>query len=78
MVRNAYFTRQDTSPARRSAHHKLRDPDDVSYEALERRNYLERQNRAFIEKLGAAIVNGLETAGGVLGHEHGPRLRRRS
>jgi len=67
-----------TSPARRVARDKFSESDDVSYDVLERRNYLERQNRAFIEKLRAAITSGLETPAGVLGHEHGPRKKRPS
>ena len=51
---------------------------DVTQEIWNLRMELERQNRAFVERLRAAIVAGLETPAGVLGHEHGPRRVRRS
>jgi hypothetical protein len=64
-----------TSPARPVTRDEFSESDAVSNDVLERRNYLERQNRAFIEKLRAAIASGLETPAGVLGHEHGPPRR---
>jgi hypothetical protein len=50
---------------------------DVTLEVSERRMQLKRQNWAFIERLRAAILVGLETPAGVLGHEYGPRRGRR-
>jgi hypothetical protein len=51
---------------------------DVTIEISERRKRLKQQNQAFVERLRAAIVTGLETPSGVLGQEYGPRLRRHS
>jgi hypothetical protein len=51
---------------------------DVTLEISERRQQLRRQNRAFIERLTAAIEAGLETPAGVLGYKYGPRRIRRS
>jgi hypothetical protein len=56
-----------TSHANQADRNRPGHTDDVSYDSLERRNRLERQNRVFIEKLRAAILNGLETPAGVLG-----------
>jgi hypothetical protein len=45
---------------------------------FERREQLKQQNGAFVERLRAALVAGLETPAGVLGHKYGPRRGRRS
>jgi hypothetical protein len=50
------------------AHH-----DDVTLETTERRKRIEREDRAFVAQLRAAILFGLESPAGVLGHQYGPR-----
>jgi hypothetical protein len=62
-----------TSPASHTGRKKAVDKD-----SLERRQRLERANRVFIHRLRVAVLSGLETPAGVLGHEHGPRSPRRS
>ena len=51
------------------------DVDPVALETVERRNRIEREDRAFVAQLRAAILCGFETPAGVLGHQHGPRRR---
>jgi hypothetical protein len=65
-------------PASDTGRSKAIDGDEITLDALERRQRLERANRAFADKLQIAILNGLETPAGVLGHEHGPHSLRRS
>ena len=54
---------------------KLIDADVIALETIERRKRIEREDRAFVAQLRAAILCGLGTPAGVLGHEHGPRPR---
>jgi hypothetical protein len=61
--------------AGRTGGSKLVDADAVALETLERRKRIEREDRAFVAQLRAAIVCGLETPAGVLGQQHGPRRR---
>ena len=51
------------------------DVDVVALETVERRNRIEREDRAFVAQLRAAILCGFETPIGVLWHQHGPRRR---
>jgi hypothetical protein len=55
--------------------HKPLDVDAVALGTLERRKRIEREDRAFVAQLRAAILCGFETPAGVLGHQHGPRRR---
>ena len=55
--------------------YKPPDVDAVALETLERRKRIEREDRAFVVQLRAAILCGFETPAGVLGHQHGPRRR---
>jgi Phasin protein len=49
-----------------------------SVEIIELRKWIEGQDRAFVAQLRAAILRGLETPAGVLGHQrHGPSLQER-
>jgi hypothetical protein len=47
--------------------------DDVTLESTERRKRVEREDRAFVTQLRTAILFGLETPAGVLGHQYAPR-----
>jgi hypothetical protein len=49
------------------------DEDPIPLETVEHRKRIEREDRAFVAHLRAAILAGSETAKGVLGHQHGPR-----
>jgi hypothetical protein len=49
--------------------------DPITLESAERRKRIERQDWAFVMRLRTAILNGLESPAGVLGHQHGPRRR---
>src|SRR5438874_1354797 len=51
---------------------------EVTADLLEQRKQFERQNWAFVTRLRQAVLAGLETPAGVLGHKHGPRKSRRS
>jgi hypothetical protein len=51
-----------------TGHSKAIEPDPVAAETLERRKWIKRQDRAFVVQLRAAILSGLETPAGVLGH----------
>jgi hypothetical protein len=51
----------------------LYDEDPIPVETVEHRKRIEREDRAFVAQLRAAILAGTETAKGVLGHQHGPR-----
>ena len=55
--------------------YKPPDVDAVALETLERRKRIEREDRAFVVQLRAAILCGFETPAGVLGRQHGPRRR---
>ena len=46
------------------------DVDAVALETLERRKRIEREDRALVAQLRAAILCGFETPAGVLGHQH--------
>jgi hypothetical protein len=59
--------------ASHTGHSKLIEADPITVETAERRKWIERQDRAFVRQLRAAILRGLETPAGVLGHQHGPR-----
>jgi hypothetical protein len=61
--------------ASHTGHSKLIDADAIALETIERRNRIEREDRAFVAQLRAAILCGLETPAGVLGRQHGPRRR---
>jgi hypothetical protein len=54
---------------------KLIDQDPIRSEVLDARRKIERQDWAFVDQLRAALLSGLETPAGVLGHEHEPRSR---
>jgi hypothetical protein len=57
---------------------KAIDADPISVEIIELRKWIEGQDRAFVSQLRAAILRGLETPAGVLGHQrHGPSLQQR-
>ena len=45
---------------------KLSDPDAMTLETIERRKRIEREDRAFVAQLRAAILGGFETHTGVL------------
>ena len=51
------------------------DVDVVALETVKRRKRIEREDRAFVAQLRAAILCGFETPIGVLWHQHGPRRR---
>jgi len=55
--------------------YKPPDVDAVALETLERRKRIEREDRALVAQLRAAILCGFETPAGVLGRQHGPRPR---
>ena len=59
--------------ASHTGHSRLINADPITVETAERRKWIERQDRAFVRQLRAAILRGLETPAGVLGHQHGPR-----
>jgi hypothetical protein len=61
--------------ASHTGHSKLIDADPIALETTERRKWIERQDRAFVRQLRAAILSGLKTPAGVLGQEYGPRSR---
>jgi hypothetical protein len=64
--------------ASQTGHSKLIDADPIALESIERRKWIEHQDRAFVRQLRAAILSGLETPAGVLGHQrHGPSLQQR-
>jgi hypothetical protein len=49
------------------------DVDDaIAAETLAHREAIERQDRAFVAQLRAAILLGFESPAGVVGHRHGP------
>jgi hypothetical protein len=54
---------------------KAIDADPVAVETIEPRKSIERQDWAFVAQLRAAILRGLETPAGVLGHQHHRRQR---
>jgi hypothetical protein len=58
--------------ASHSDNSRLIDADPVALETIERRKWIERQDRAFVGQLRAAILSGLETPAGVLGHLPSP------
>jgi hypothetical protein len=58
--------------ASRTARCKAIDADPVAVETIEHRKWIERQDRAFVAQLRAAILSGLETPAGVLGHRPSP------
>jgi hypothetical protein len=64
-----------TAMASHTGRSKLIDQDPIASEVLHARQKVEREDRAFIIQLRAALLCGLETPSGVLGHEHGPRCR---
>jgi hypothetical protein len=49
--------------------------DPTAAEVLAARREIKRQDWAFVVQLRAALLCGLETPAGVLGHEHRPRRR---
>jgi hypothetical protein len=57
-----------TGVASHTGHSKAIDADPVAVETIERRKWIERQDWAFVAQLRAAILSGLETPAGVLGH----------
>jgi hypothetical protein len=58
-------------PYRRGS--KLVYEEPIPLDTVEHRKRIEREDRAFVAQLRAAILAGTETAKGVLGHQHGPR-----
>jgi hypothetical protein len=52
---------------------KLIDEDPITLDVLNARREIERQDRAFVAQLRAAILAGTETAHGVLGHFRRPK-----
>jgi hypothetical protein len=58
--------------ANHSDNSRLIDADPVALETIERRKWIERQDRAFVTQLRAAILRGHETPAGVLGHLPSP------
>ena len=54
---------------RHTCRSQLIDGDPVAIEQIEARRKLEREDRAFVAQLRAAILAGAETARGVLGHK---------
>jgi len=61
-----------SSGACHTGNSRLIDADAIPPEAIDRRKWIECQDWAFVAQLRAAILAGLETPSGVLGHEHGP------
>ncbi len=55
---------------------KLIAEDPIAVEVLAARREIERQDRAFVVQLRAAILAGAETARGVLGHVRRPSAER--
>ena len=54
-------------------HSKLIAEDPIPVDILAARREIERQDRAFVAQLRAAILAGTETAHGVLGYVQRPR-----
>ena len=59
--------------ASHTGHSKLIAEDPIAVEVLTARREIERQDRAFVAQLRAAILAGTETAHGVLGYVQRPR-----
>jgi hypothetical protein len=58
-----------------ASHGRSEHEDPTAVEVLAARREIKRQDWAFVAQLRTAILRGLETPAGVLGHEHRPRRR---
>ena len=67
------MTSSGTGVASHTFRSKLVDEEPIPAEAMAVRHEIERQDRAFVARLRAAIVAGAETPHGVLGHVRHPR-----
>ena len=65
-----------TGMASHTGRSKLIAEDPIAVEVLAARREIERQDRAFVVQLRAAILAGAETARGVLGHVRRPSAER--
>jgi hypothetical protein len=58
--------------ASHTGHSKAIDADPLAVETIKHRKWIDGQDWAFVAQLRAAILSGLETPAGVLGHLPSP------